>query len=75
MLEYDGRLNLRYIEHGLGSENGVQNQNGCSSAFAALALAYSRSCGVETCSDDVVIVAMRLFNEGTPYSFSLFWAR
>ncbi|KAJ5275220.1 Mediator complex subunit Med16 [Penicillium chrysogenum] len=56
-LDVDGHVQLRVMEHSFGSTEGLYDENNFSAAIAALTLAFSRGCGIEVNTDDILMVA------------------
>ncbi|CDM30391.1 Mediator of RNA polymerase II transcription subunit 16 [Penicillium roqueforti FM164] len=57
-LDSDGHMQLRAMEHSFGSTEGLYDENNLSAAIAALTLAFSRGCGVDYNTDDILMVAL-----------------
>ncbi|KAK4862286.1 hypothetical protein LT330_003424 [Penicillium expansum] len=57
-LDIDGHMQLRVMEHSFGSTEGLYDENNFSAAIAALTLAFSRGCGVDFNTDDILMVAL-----------------
>ncbi|QQK46771.1 Mediator complex, subunit Med16 [Penicillium digitatum] len=57
-LDIDGNMQLRVMEHSFGSTEGLYDENNFSAAIAALTLAFSRGCGVDFNTDDILMVAL-----------------
>ncbi|KGO75909.1 Mediator complex, subunit Med16 [Penicillium italicum] len=57
-LDIDGHMQLRVMEHSFGSTEGLYDENNFSVAIAALTLAFSRGCGVDFNTDDILMVAL-----------------
>ncbi|OQE94703.1 hypothetical protein PENNAL_c0003G03368 [Penicillium nalgiovense] len=51
-LDADGHVQLRVMEHSFGSTEGLYDET-----IAALTLAFSRGCGIEVNTDDILMVA------------------
>lgn len=58
-LDSDGQTHLRLMEHSFGSTGDLYDESKFSSAIAALTLAFSRGCGAEVNTDDILMVALR----------------
>ncbi|KAJ5107443.1 Mediator complex subunit Med16 [Penicillium angulare] len=59
-LDTEGQPHLRLMEHTFGSNDGLYDETKFSSAVAALTLAFSRGCGAEVNTDDLLMVALKL---------------
>ncbi|KAE8150072.1 mediator complex, subunit Med16 [Aspergillus avenaceus] len=59
ILDGDGQAQLRVMEHSYGAESGLYDENKFSAALASLALAFSRGCGSELNTDDVILILRR----------------
>ncbi|KAJ5995590.1 Mediator complex subunit Med16 [Penicillium waksmanii] len=58
-LNSEGQPQLRLMEHSFGSAGGLYDESKFSSAIAALTLAFSRGCGADVNTDDILMVALR----------------
>ncbi|PKY07581.1 mediator of RNA polymerase II transcription subunit 16 [Aspergillus campestris IBT 28561] len=58
-LNGDGQVQLRGMQHSYGVENEGYDENKFSAAVAALTLAFSRGCGSEVNTDDIIMLARR----------------
>ncbi|KUM56808.1 hypothetical protein ACN42_g10402 [Penicillium freii] len=57
-------MQLRVMEHSFGSTGGLYDENNFSAAIAALTLAFSRGCGVDFNTDDILMVALGQLSPG-----------
>ncbi|KAJ6112846.1 hypothetical protein N7512_008170 [Penicillium capsulatum] len=62
VLDADGQLQLRLMEHSFGSNGGLYDESKFSAAIAALTLAFSRGCGSDVNTDDILTIALRLLS-------------
>lgn len=58
-LDSEGQPQLRLMEHSYGSAGGLYDESKFSAAIAALTLAFSRGCGGDANTDDILMVALR----------------
>ncbi|KAJ5140385.1 hypothetical protein N7448_003793 [Penicillium atrosanguineum] len=58
-LDSEGQTQLRLMEHSFGSAGSLYDETKFSSAIAALTLAFSRACGGDVNTDDILMVALR----------------
>ena len=58
-LDSEGQPQLRLMEHSFGSAGSLYDETKFSSAIAALTLAFSRACGGDVNTDDILMVALR----------------
>lgn len=58
-LDSEGQTQLRVMEHSFGSAGSLYDETKFSSAIAALTLAFSRACGGDVNTDDILMVALR----------------
>ncbi|CAL5871048.1 uncharacterized protein PFLUO_LOCUS5292 [Penicillium psychrofluorescens] len=58
-LDSEGQIQLRAMEHSFGSTGGLYDESKFSAAIAALTLAFSRGCGSDVNTDDILMVALR----------------
>ncbi|KAL4893963.1 mediator complex, subunit Med16 [Aspergillus ambiguus] len=56
MLDRDGQMHLRCMEHSYGAESGLYDENKFSAAIVSLALAFCRACGSDLNSDDILLI-------------------
>ncbi|KAJ5279815.1 Mediator complex subunit Med16 [Penicillium angulare] len=69
LLDTEGQPHLRLMEHTFGSNDGLYDETKFSSAVAALTLGFSRGCGAEVNTDDILMVALRLLRQETQSVF------
>lgn len=58
-------MRLRLMEHSLGAEEGLFDENKFSAAVASLTLTFCRGCGSDINTDDILVILMRQLNAGT----------
>ncbi|KAJ5246826.1 Mediator complex subunit Med16 [Penicillium chermesinum] len=68
-LDSEGQPRLRLMEHTFGSTGEVFDESKFSAAIAALTLTFSRACGADVNTDDILTVALRQL---TPEAASTF---
>ncbi|KAJ5091848.1 Mediator complex subunit Med16 [Penicillium alfredii] len=59
VLDGEGQVELRVMEHSFGSAGDLYDESKFSAAIAALTLAFSRGCGGDVNTDDILMVALR----------------
>ncbi|KAF9889204.1 mediator complex subunit [Aspergillus nanangensis] len=59
MLDSEGQVQLRCMEHSYGAESGLYDENKFSAAVSSLTLAFCRACGAEINSDDLLLILRR----------------
>ncbi|KAJ5637510.1 hypothetical protein N7490_007389 [Penicillium lividum] len=69
-LDSEGQTHLRTMEHPFGSNDGLYDDSKFSCAIAALTLAFSRGCGAEVNTDDILMVALRQLTPEAQSTFS-----
>ncbi|KAJ5135801.1 Mediator complex subunit Med16 [Penicillium bovifimosum] len=69
VLDSDGQMQLRAMEHSFGSTEGLYDESNFSVAIAALTLAFSRGSGAESNTDDILMVALRLLTPEARITF------
>ena len=67
MLDSEGQMQLRLMEHSYGAENGAFEEDKFSAAIAALTLAFCRGFGSDINTDDILIVVIRQLSPGQYY--------
>lgn len=67
MLDSEGDMQLRLMEHSYGAEDGAFDEAKFSSAIAALTLAFCRGCGSDINTDDILTVVIRQLSPGQCY--------
>ncbi|KAL1954471.1 hypothetical protein VTO42DRAFT_1147 [Malbranchea cinnamomea] len=65
VLDGDGQINLRFMEHSFGAGDGLYIDGKFSCALAALALAFGRACGNDATFEDILLIAKRQLNSDT----------
>ncbi|KAA8652069.1 mediator of RNA polymerase II transcription subunit 16 [Aspergillus tanneri] len=65
MLDSDGQVQLRVMEHSYGAEDGLPDENKLSAAIASLTLAFCRGCGSELNTDDILMILRRQVSPAT----------
>ncbi|KAJ5098862.1 Mediator complex subunit Med16 [Penicillium argentinense] len=68
-LDSEGQTQLRLMEHSFGAAQGLYDENKFSSAVAALTLAFSRGCGADLNTDDILMVALRQLSSENQATF------
>lgn len=68
-LDLEGQPRLRLMEHSFGSSGGLYDESRFSAAVAALTLAFSRGCGGDVNTDDVLMVALRQLSSEAQATF------
>lgn len=68
-LDVEGQPRLRLMEHSFGSSGGLYDESKFSAAIAALTLAYSRGCGGDANTDDVLMVGLRQLSSDAQATF------
>ncbi|KAJ5898231.1 Mediator complex subunit Med16 [Penicillium tannophilum] len=58
-LDAEGQTHMRSMYHPFGTNDGLFDDSKFSSAIAALTLAFSRGCGAEVNTDDILMVALK----------------
>lgn len=59
VLDRDWQMQLRFMEHSFGAEDGRYDENKLSAALASLALTFCRGCGSDVNTDDILVIALR----------------
>ncbi|KAJ5587671.1 Mediator complex subunit Med16 [Penicillium hispanicum] len=70
VLDTEGQAQLRLMEHTFGSAGGLYDETKFSAAIAALTLAFSRGCGSDVNTDDILTVALRQLSSEAQATFS-----
>lgn len=68
-LDGEGQTQLRLMEHTFGSAGGLYDESKFSSAIAALTLAFSRGCGADVNTDDILMLALRQLSSEAQATF------
>ncbi|EYE91177.1 mediator of RNA polymerase II transcription subunit 16 [Aspergillus ruber CBS 135680] len=69
MLDSEGQMQLRLMEHSYGAENGLFDESKFSAAIAALTLAFCRGCGSDINTDDILMLVMRQLSSEAQTAF------
>lgn len=68
-LDVEGQPQLRLMEHSFGSTGSLYDESKFSAAIAALTLAFSRGCGGDVNTDDILVVALRQLSSEAQATF------